>query len=174
MPVTRFPHPTRLTVRRSALLGALAAAVCTAVVPAGSASAASVPAPVSFDNLQEVVISLTYNDVPPAGPSVGDTGTYVDDLYTADGTEIGVVTGTADILYQDPASGDLYSLYNQSITLPGGTIHAEGLVNVDDEIAGDWVTVPAWGTGGKYRGLIGTRSWQAVSHTLANASIDLY
>jgi hypothetical protein len=174
MPVTRFPHPTRLSVRRGALLGALAAAVCTAVVPAGSASAAALPAPVSLDGLKEVVISLTYNDVPPAGPSVGDTGTYVDDLYAADGTEIGQVTGTAHILYQDPASGDLYSLYDQTITLPGGTVHAEGLVNVEDEIAGDWVSVPAWGTSGKYLGLVGTRSWQAESHTLANASIDLY
>ena len=172
MPAIRIPH-AGLSRRGGALLGAVTAAVCTAVVPAGSASAASRPAPITFDGIDEVVTSLTYNDAAPAGPSVGDTGAYVDDL-NVDGSTIGVCTGTAHILWQDPATGDLYSLYDQDITLPGGSIHAEGIVNVSTEIAGGWVSVPAWGTGGKYLGHFGVRSWQAESQHLAKASIHLY
>jgi hypothetical protein len=36
------------------------------------------------------------------------------------------------------------------------------------------VTIAAWGTSGRYLGLVGTRSWKAISHTLADASITLY
>lgn len=144
------------------------------VAPAVGAPA---PAPVAalsitFDNLTEVVVKLVYSG--GTTPAVGETGSYDDDLYDAQGDLIGTADGTADILFQSPINGDLYSLYDQQITLPGGTVHAIGLVDVNDEIAGDWVTIAAWGTSGRYLGLVGTRSWKAISHTLADASITLY
>lgn len=151
---------------------AIAVAVgLTVAVPAaaGSASAATpaaashhahprMIAQIDFYPLQEKVLAATYDDVAPAGFSVGDGGTWHNELIDASGTVIADVTGTSKAIYQAPDG--LYTVMDNTDVLADGSVHSEGLVNNDELSAGENITLPAIGVSGRYKGYAGIRTFQ--------------
>jgi hypothetical protein len=140
-----------------------AAGTASAATPGAAARVAHprTPAAIDYYPLQEKVLSATYDDEPPTGYSVGDGGTWHNQLIDAHGTVIADVTGTSKALYED--SSGLYEVMDNTDVLKDGTVHSAGLVNNNDLTDGKTVTLPAVGVSGRYKGYVGIRTFQRTS-----------
>ncbi|TDD65664.1 allene oxide cyclase barrel-like domain-containing protein [Actinomadura rubrisoli] len=129
---------------------------------------------VVWKDLPESVTGIDYQDTPPTGPSVGDTGVYHDVLKDLDGRVVAKVTGTGRMLYNDPVTGHLIGLYEDEIRFTGGgAAKALGSADINVMLGGATVSIGLVGTKGKYRGWYGTRNWIVKSHELAIVTMTL-
>lgn len=108
---------------------------------------------------KEIVVKVV-DDVTVADPQIGQTGTFDDEIYDESGTLLGTSHGSFRIEYVRPGDGGLMTYYTEDLTLTDGTIHAEGWADFNDVRTSEWVFYPATGTGGRYKGLTGFRTWR--------------
>ncbi|WP_066363831.1 allene oxide cyclase barrel-like domain-containing protein [Herbidospora mongoliensis] len=108
---------------------------------------------------KEIVVKVV-DDVTVADPQIGQVGTFDDEIYDEDGNLLGTSHGSFKIEYVRPGDGGLMTYYTEDITLTDGTIHAEGWADFNDVRTSEWVYYPATGTGGRYEGLTGFRTWR--------------
>jgi hypothetical protein len=145
-------------IRRAAV--ALTLAVTALGGTPAIASAAASSGCVVYDNLTEKVLESHYDDQAPAGYSVGDSGTFHNQLIK-DGVVIADVTGTSHAVYQ---SGDhLYTIMENKDVYKDGVVQALGINDTSALIAGEKLSIPAVGLSGKLKGKIGTRSYQRTA-----------
>ncbi|MFI7343950.1 hypothetical protein ACIBUY_39140 [Streptomyces sp. NPDC050085] len=114
---------------------------------------------VTFKNLTETVLNATYDDADPKGYSLGDSGSWHNQLTDSRGRVVADVTGNSHVLF---AQGDvLWTHQDNTDTLADGSVvRSIGVTNVNDLVAGKDESLKAWGLTGKYEGWIGTRSFR--------------
>lgn len=140
-------------VRTLGVLGALASLLWLGAAPAAAAPAAAAPTVIVLD---EVTTGFVPVDVPPAGPSVGDSFTFTSDALDAGtGAKVGTIIGSSRVLTVLP-SGRIVSFIDETITFADGTVRNFGPYDQTTYQAGGRVVVLSAGTAGAYRGRIGT------------------
>ncbi|MET8701893.1 hypothetical protein ACFVUH_22180 [Kitasatospora sp. NPDC058032] len=161
---------TTATVR-PARLAAFAVTVSSALVLAGPgvASAASPTGELAsrgcvvFENLTDTVVALEMHDQGSPAIEVGDGATVHDVLTDAEGRSVGSLTGEMSIVFARQSDQHFIGYYREEIQLPGGSVRTAGLVDIAGSTAGVPQTVAAFGTSGRYRGKLGTRTYQLVA-----------
>lgn len=154
-------RPIRATVL------SLLLACCLVSLAAGVASASTTLV------LTEVTTSFVLSDVPPAGPSAGDSFRFTADLLVGEnqvGTSVGrsVTTGRQ-------AGGDVVGFIVERLELDDGAILAFGQYNQTGlQQRGEPATITAIGLSGAYRGLRGTLTAQPIRQGLETLTIDLH
>jgi len=99
----------------------------------------------------------------PEAPEAGITGDYMSKVLDSAGTQIATVTGgRIHILGERPSDGHLMDHAKEDIALADGTIHAEGVFDLNILMDGGWQGLPLVGTSGRYRGMIGVEIFQAI------------
>jgi Allene oxide cyclase barrel like domain len=155
--------------RRVAVLVAVAAAA-VAGLPASAEASATASTPkhhksrtdcIVYEDLTEKVLGRTYTDNPPAGYSAGDTGTFNNQLISAQGAVLAAVAGTSLVVYVDATN--IWTLIDNTDTFADGAVRSAGLWNAAKLSTGEWVSVPSVGISGPYAGKTGTRSFRATS-----------
>ena len=145
----------------SAVVLALAVSAVTAV-PANAAPAPDKPHCIVYDNLTEKVLTASFTDVPPEGYSVGDLGRWDNNLISADGVVLAEAIGGSIVKYNNEEQGLGVYQWNTD-TFANGVVKEAGMTDGWALLAGEWISIPAWGVSGKYRGLVGTRSFKRTS-----------
>lgn len=182
----------RLATMRTRLAVLLAAVVITGGVAGASAASASgvEPGPgqrsaaaqpaaapgagLTLDNLQDVIVTIHYTGS-GTGPELGAVTTYHDNLIDESGHQVGTVDGIGKIIYRRPQDNHWLAYYQEHINLAGGTLYTYGLLDISEVFAGQWQSLHAVGTGGRYLGETGVRSIQMVQEfRLFNAGIVLF
>ncbi|MGW0604790.1 allene oxide cyclase barrel-like domain-containing protein [Streptomyces sp. NPDC002640] len=144
----------------SSALAALAASFVDLARSAASAEpAAGGQDFVLWEDLTEHV-DLDYRFANPPVHGPGDWDTYDSTFVTADGEHVGSLKGTGRILYERSADAHLMMYYREEITFPDGTAQTAGWVDGTAILGGAWQRFPIVGTGGRYEGMIGLRSFQ--------------
>jgi Allene oxide cyclase barrel like domain len=184
----RLSAVTAVVLVAAANAGLTAAGTASAESATGDAPARNAQAAqrgcVTFDNLTEVIYQSHYSVANGQFPSVGETADYSDWFFdqqtsAASGTVdihrklIGVVHGHATVPGTN-AAGHVVEAATEHIVLPGGTVEVSGSFDTAEMFAGKWITGPAKGISGRYRGMTGTRSFQLIKPAaLLNAKIEL-
>jgi hypothetical protein len=141
---------------------AAAVAITAAALVALPGSASSAPDHHNrcavYLGLTEKVLESHYDDQPPTGFSVGDGGSYVNQLITRNGTVVATVSGTSVAVYQD--GPQLWTVMTNTDKFADGDVIAAGLNDVTALMAGEWLSLPAKGVSGKLAGMTGTRSFK--------------
>src|SRR5262249_50966420 len=143
---------------------AVAVAVAVATVAAQPIAASAAPARshcIVFDQLTEKVLQAGFNDLPPAGYSPGDVGTWHNQLISASGAVIADVNGSS-LIVAVSASQLPTSLQNTD-TFVNGEVRSAGMMDAYAVLAGKWISIPAFGVSGRYQGKVGTRSFRMTS-----------
>ncbi|MFE2218483.1 hypothetical protein ACFW93_42045 [Streptomyces canus] len=153
----------RLGLRRRALAAvALTASVAGVLVGAPASASATGGAGsgcVVFKHLTETVLNATYNDALPTGYSLGDSGSWHNQLTDRNGKVVADVVGASHVLFQ--TGDELWTEQDNTDTLAdGGVVRSVGVTSVTDLVAGEKQTIKAWGLTGKYEGMIGERSFR--------------
>lgn len=156
---------------KKALVGGVAVAALAAggigtAAPAGAATATTSHACDSL-TVTSVQLVFDYSDAAPAGPSVGDSAKFHDNILDAAGNVIGTRDGSAYIAYTDPSTGHLMATYDATFALPGGNVESVGVIDTVAANAGRTTTITGIGTSGGYAGKTGT-----VSNTKTTATED--
>jgi hypothetical protein len=151
----------RIGLKPAAAGAAALAAIAVVAVPTAASAAPAKPHCIIFDQLTEKVLAAGFTDLPPAGYSAGDIGTWHNQLITAEGDVIADVNGTSDIVHADASELSVY-LQNTD-TFVNGEVRSAGMMNGYALFAGQWVTIPAYGVSGRYQGRVGTRSFRLTS-----------
>jgi hypothetical protein len=141
-------------MRRTRLLGVtgvVAGLLWWGATPATAAPPATPAAVV----LTEVTTSFVPVDVAPAGPSPGDSFTFTSDALDASGATVGSIVGGSRVLAVLP-SGRILSFIDETITFADGSVRNFGPYDQTTYQAGGQVVVLSVGTGGTYRGRVGT------------------
>jgi hypothetical protein len=142
----------------------------------GSAAAAteSRQACVQIDDLDEVTVARTHDDAAPEGLSVGDIGTYTNEMRDADGNLVGTVYGRVEMVYQNPVNGHVIGKYTEDIEFTnGGEVSTIGLGDINDMLEGGSVYVALEGTAGEYEGYRGYRQWDFQTRELVIAHFTM-
>ena len=149
--------------------------ICLSVVTviAGHASAASAGSGCFVrDGVIDSVATYKYTDVPPAGPSVGDSETVTENIYYPAGTQVGTDSGTI-VITNKASNGDLWAASHVVFKVFGGVIDAYGYADLTAELEGGSTSVYAIGVSGPFAGKVGTISWVDTSQTTADATYTL-
>jgi hypothetical protein len=181
-----FPRP-----KAPARMSAVAAVVVLA--SGGGLAAASQSAPahtptacVNITGLSELTYRVRADISHGPLPSVGDSGTYDDYLYTSpvnvagtslseDRQMIGLTHGALTVPYMN-AAGHPEILLTETFVLRDGTIKASGYLDSASMLGHDWISIDAHGVSGKYKGLVGQRSFkllEPVPTALFDATFNL-
>lgn len=89
---------------------------------------------------------------------VGDTVTYYDDIFDAEGRVIGHAVGYVTGDYE-PTPGHLITSYKETVQLPQGRLTTTGLMERQKMVVGDTVHLQAEGRSGAFAGKTGYRDW---------------
>jgi hypothetical protein len=119
----------------------------------------------------EVTTSFVPTDVPPAGPSVGDSFTFTADLLVGE-EQVGASAGRSVTVGQE-SDGDLTGFIVERLDLGDGEILAFGRYNQSGLQRGEPATIRAIGIGGAYSGQTGTLTNQPIEQGLATLTIEL-
>lgn len=130
-----------------------------------AASAATVIA------VTEVTTSFIPRDVPPAGPSIGDSFTFTADLL-AEEEQVGTSSGRSVTIGQGP-NGDFTGFIVEELVLPDGRIKAFGDYNQTALQQGQSATIQAVGISGLYAGMTGTLTNTPIEQGRADITIRL-
>lgn len=150
---------------RSTVLSLLLAG-CLVGLAAGPAFAADILV------LTEATTSFVPADVPPAGPSAGDSFAFTANLLVGE-DQVGTSAGRNVTIGQRP-DGDLVGFIVERLELDDGTILAFGRYNQSGLQRGEPATIRAVGLSGAYLGLSGSLTNQPVQQGLATLTIDLH
>lgn len=154
---------------------ALTLAACTAHAVAASTTAKTTHQAGCLNfHYVEKAIKVSYQDAPPAGPSVGDSGTYNDIIYNSAGKKIGTSVGTAWIVTTRPADGDLVAFYKESIFLGGGTLYDSTVMDFTRMGEGNWERFQIVGVSGQYKGMFGERNMQILDRGQRTVTLKLH
>lgn len=126
-----------------------------------------------MENLTETVVDMNYQDVPPAGPSVGDVGVFKDHLTDSRGRLIATEEGVGYDAEVRASDGHLLGWYSETITLKGGTLRTFGQVDINAMLSGSTASIHVVGVGGRYFAMTGIREWDVLSQQLATSKITL-
>lgn len=139
-----------MVAMRTRSLLALAGACALAVPAAGLARAQET----LTIKVTSVSVKLANHDLPPKGPSKGDTVFYKDDLVNAAaqfgkkvGAKVGADQGTMTF------TGKASAVFKGFATLPGGTVTLDGRVGAAPD--GKSIVIPVTGGTGRYKGARG-------------------
>jgi hypothetical protein len=106
------------------------------------------------------------NWIGPADPFpcqvVGGAGIYYDNIYDENGTVVGHTVGYVEAIHKRPSDGHIFVTYHESIELSGGTLAANGTIDVNEMAAGAWIHLNLNGTSGEFLGKSGSRSWKVI------------
>jgi hypothetical protein len=152
-------------------LAASVAFPVTALVPAvfafydvrdrHSPGAESGKSDVVLDELTDVVVkkelSIKGNVIVP-----GDGADFRNEISTQDGL-LTTLSGSVTIVDIPPANQHLIGFYREELDLDDGVVRTVGIVDLTDTIMGAEQVIEAFGVSGRYRGLIGTRSFKATT-----------
>jgi hypothetical protein len=92
------------------------------------------------------------------GVHLGSSVSFVDELYDADGKQIGTVKGTS-VIFGD-TDGSVMQIVSAADEYEDGTVAWSGIYPMFP--ATDPKSVPAYGVSGRYLGLKGTRGFQLL------------
>lgn len=164
-PLAAFNELREMRLVRSTVLSLLLAG-CFVSLAAGSALAAETIV------LTEVGTAFVPSDVPPPGPSVGDSFRFTANLLVGQ-DRAGTSAGRNVTIAQEPG-GDLVGFIAERLELDDGAILAFGRYNQTGlQQRGEPATISAVGLSGAYRGLRGTLTNQPLQQGLATLTIDL-
>lgn len=154
---------------------AVALTACTAHAVAANTTPKTSPQAgcVNFSYVEKAV-KVTYHDAPPAGPSVGDSGTYHDIIYNSAGKRVGTSLGTAWIVATRPSDGDLVAYYKETIFLGGGTLYDSTVMDFTRMGEGSWEHFNIVGVSGKYHGMFGERNMQILDRGQRTVTLRLH
>ncbi|PPK66159.1 hypothetical protein V5P93_003874 [Actinokineospora auranticolor] len=96
-----------------------------------------------------------------ADPKVGQLGIYHDELVDDRGAYRGTIMGRYEVKAKTPR-GAVLTHYTEDIFLTDGIVHAEGVADFRDVLAGRWISYRAIGVDGVYKGLSGRREWRVI------------
>jgi len=117
---------------------------------------------------------IQFHAASPIRPSVGDHNSHVDRLTDASGSAVGTITGGGWKVYERPYDGHVLSYYREEIEFPDGAVQTSGWMDSTAVWSGEWQTLHAVGTSGRYLGLIGVRQIrQEIPRELFRANIVL-
>ncbi len=120
-----------------------------------------------LENIKEIIHAAVHYE---ERPGVGHSVRFHDELYGEDGQLIGTSEGVAAV-FSDPSDGRLMQLVSAVDTFPDGTVHWAG--KYDMEPPEDEHFVLAVGTGGRYVGLAGRRSWRMIDRPDEQTTISM-
>lgn len=120
-------------------------------------------------------VTMRYQGGTPDAPEVGESDTYDDVLYDAEGREVGTLTGRGRVVYKRPTDEHVMLHYQEEVVLPDGRISTAGWIDGNEIQAGNWQSLAATGTSGRYAGWTGVRMLrQEEPHKVFRTSIFLY
>ncbi len=103
---------------------------------------------VIVDGLTEIVEKMVIEEGSD-GHGPGTVARYVDGFFTADGTRVATVTGSALVLTMEPR---MWQYHTSSTVLDDGTFETHGVVDATAVLHGITQVLRVTGTGGRYAG----------------------
>ncbi|MEU9291529.1 hypothetical protein AB0D57_44685 [Streptomyces sp. NPDC048275] len=156
----------------AAAVTASVAGVLVGVPASASATGTAGSGCVVYRNLTEHVLSATYDDAPPAGYSVGDGGSWHNELTDRSGKVVADAVGNSRVLFQ--TGDELWTEQDNTDTLANGAVvRSVGVTSVNDLTAGVKQTIEAWGLSGRYEGWRGERSFKLTGEDVYESSLWL-
>jgi hypothetical protein len=116
---------------------------------------------VGWDDLNEKITGIHTQDPNGPFPAVGGSSTFTDYLYDPNDKLVMTNRGFADVPDR-AANGHLLEFGFEQFTLDDGAFHTGGEFDITQGFKGDWVTVHAVGTAGRYLGMTGYRKFRLV------------
>lgn len=104
--------------------------------------------------------NISFHAASTEGPTVGDRNTHVDELF-AGSHRAGTITGSGWKVV-DSADEHVWSYYSEEVVTDEGTIQTSGWMDSTVVWAGQWQTLHAVGTSGRYLGLVGVRQIRQI------------
>ncbi|GAA2157758.1 hypothetical protein GCM10009760_60170 [Kitasatospora kazusensis] len=125
---------------------------------------------ISFNGLKEIShIEMHLPESGKEGP--GTTVTFYCELLDADGRQIGKTVEGFGQVYLDPADKRVKELVTATDELADGSIFWTGVIDIESIIKGEPQIARAFGTSGRYRGKVGTRSLTIVGREDATTTV---
>ncbi|MFI9274313.1 hypothetical protein ACIGXM_26930 [Kitasatospora sp. NPDC052896] len=131
--------------------------------PAADPTPAPVPpSDIVFADLTDVAVKREMSLRGP-GIDVGDGVVFRNEISTADGARLVELTGAVTIVHVRPSDQRIFGFYREFLRFADGTARTMGIVDITATMAGREQVIPAYGISGRYRGMVGIRSYRNSS-----------
>jgi hypothetical protein len=145
-----------MSLRTRAAWASAVAAVVLGTTACAAQPAQDLPGCVVLDNLRERVVGQVVNPMGGPYPSIGDSATYVHQLYDADGSRVATVYGESNVRLR-LADGGLLEYVDETIDFDDGTVRSQGYYELGDAAGTSDQYLPVIGTDGVFRDKLGRR-----------------
>ena len=164
----------------AAALGALVALPLSTLTPTSAAGATVEPHDCEIhNNLTETIVEKHYTFPDPSNPpqnsrlQVGHEVYFKAELRDRQGNWVATSKGHSHVPYRDDNVDVILQNAQETITLRDGVIRTSGVYSVTPNNYNEWNSIPAVGISGRYKGMIGARTFQ-ITALGASLNASLY
>jgi hypothetical protein len=119
--------------------------------------------------------TVNAHDIGAAGPdeTVGDGGTYYDDITDSAGQAAGNAIGYYTDIAQQASDGHLIAQYAETVHTTDGTFRDTGIIDRTAVFGGAWAVFHAVGVSGIYAHEHGIREWRVIDAATLTAEVRI-